>query len=317
MNRRLTAVLAIGALIAAGAAATADAASAATPQRLLHRYQPVTQLDPLEQFVPATVLGFVGDSVLETRPPGGTWSVADPNPTIATLPRAPGIAYRLNQATCSPEGGVSAIPCYSAAEQASGVTPAVYGRIAYRPHRLVLQYWYFYYDDVYSYDYPPDDLFWQAHEGDWESVNVVLDRATRRPLFAGYSQHCMGERRPWSQVERVGRHPVDHVAIGSHANLLDPGDQAVPVACIPPEALQILQASGLPAPVDRSGAGPSYGPGTVSGLIPQVLLPIGRRVTPWAAFSGTWGEDQLFHPPEPIGTVTPRNPPASPRRTAP
>jgi hypothetical protein len=39
-----------------------------------------------------------------------------------------------------------------------------------RPHYIcgpdeILQYWYFSYNDVYSYDYPPDDFIWQAHEG--------------------------------------------------------------------------------------------------------------------------------------------------------
>ena len=109
----------------------------------------------------------------------------------------------------------------------------VYTRVKQAPHKLVLQYWYFYYDDLYSYDYPPDDLFWQAHEGDWEVVSVVLDRDSQRPLVVAYSQHCTGTVRRWSAVGKVGTHPVDHVAIGSHANLLDGGSQAVATSCIP------------------------------------------------------------------------------------
>ena len=161
----------------------------------------------------------------------------------------------MNQAACSPADGTTGVACYNNAEQAGDPRSVVYARVARRPHKTVLEYWYFYYDDFYSYDYPPDDLFWQAHEGDWEVVSVVLDRGTQQPLYAAYSQHCTGERRAWDDVERSGSHPVDHVAIGSHANLFEAGSHPVATQCIPPAALQILAASGLPAPVDRSGAG--------------------------------------------------------------
>ena len=39
----------------------------------------------------------------------------------------------------------------------------------------VLQYWFFYDDDFWSLTYPPGSFAWQAHEGDWEAVTVVLD----------------------------------------------------------------------------------------------------------------------------------------------
>ena len=153
----------------------------------------------------------------------------------------------------------------------------MYGRVARRPHKIVLEYWYFYYDDFYSYDYPPDDLFWQAHEGDWEVVSVVLDRGTQQPLYAAYSQHCTGERRAWDDVERSGNHPVDHVAIGSHANLFEAGSHPVATQCIPPAALQILAANGLPAPVDRSGAGQSFGPASVAGVDATAIRRVGSQ----------------------------------------
>ena len=321
MHRRRVCGLLAAVAVAAWLASTSSA-HAATGQRLLHRYQPVTQLDPLEQFAPSTVNAFVRDSVLEQHTATG-WTTLDSDPQPNSLPHrlAAGCSslsdcYRLNQATCSPADGVSAIGCYTDAEQAGGTTNAVYSRIAYRPHRLILQYWYFYYDDVYSYDYPPDPLFWQAHEGDWEVVNVVLDRATHRPLYAAYSQHCTGERRQWSDVPRMGTHPVDHVAIGSHANLFAQGDHAIATACIPPQALAILSANGLPMPVDRSGDGTLYGPGSLDGVNDQAVDPIGRIVTPWATFPGPWGEDQYFHAPAPIGTVDQGTSPQSPAVTA-
>ena len=309
----------------------AGTAEAATPRQLLHRYQPVTVLDPLEQFAPTEVNGFVDDSVLEIQTAPGVWRVAQANPTLATLPTQPaqscidaGLAdscYRLNQAACSPADGTTGVACYSNAEQAGDPRSVVYGRVARRPHKIVLEYWYFYYDDFYSYDYPPDDLFWQAHEGDWEVVSVVLDRGTQKPLYAAYSQHCTGERRAWDDVERSGNHPVDHVAIGSHANLFEAGSHPVATQCIPPAALQILAASGLPAPVDRSGAGQSFGPASVAGVDPTAIRRVGSNRPAWIRFAGTWGEDQVFHAPPPIGTQvflsSPLSPPFQATWTAP
>lgn len=300
----------------------AGTAEAATPRQLLHRYQPVTVLDPLEQFAPTAVNGFVNDSVLEIQTSPGAWGVAQANPTLATLPTQPaqscmdaglgGDCYRLNQAACSPADGTAGVACYSNAQQAGDPRSAVYARVVRKPHKTVLEYWYFYYDDFYSYDYPPDDLFWQAHEGDWEVVSVVLDRGTQQPLYAAYSQHCTGERRAWDDVERSGTHPVDHVAIGSHANLFEAGSHPVATQCIPPAALQILAANGLPAPVDRSGAGQSFGPASVAGVDPTAIRRVGSRRPAWIRFAGTWGEDQVFHAPPPIGTQVFLTSPISP-----
>ena len=300
----------------------AGTAEAATPRQLLHRYQPVTVLDPLEQFAPTEVNGFVNDSVLEIQTAPGVWSVPQASPTLATLPTQPaqscidaGLAdscYRLNQAACSPADGTTGVACYNNAERAGDPRSVVYARVARRPHKTVLEYWYFYYDDFYSYDYPPDDLFWQAHEGDWEVVSVVLDRGTQKPLYAAYSQHCTGERRAWDDVERSGNHPVDHVAIGSHANLFEAGSHPVATQCIPPAALQILAANGLPAPVDRSGAGRSFGPASVAGVDATAIRRVGSRRPGWFRFSGTWGEDQVFHAPPPIGTQVFLTSPISP-----
>jgi hypothetical protein len=322
MNVRWIRTVLVAACALAYLAVWAGTAEAATPRQLLHRYQPVTVLDPLEQFAPTEVNGFVDDSVLEAQTAAGVWSVAQANPTLATLPTQPaqscvdvglgGDCYRLNQAACSPADGITGVACYSNAEQARDLRSVVYGRVERKPHKTVLEYWYFYYDDFYSYDYPPDDLFWQAHEGDWEVVSVVLDRRTQRPLYAAYSQHCTGERRPWHDVERSGKHPVDHVAIGSHANLFEAGSHPVATQCIPPAALQILAASGLPAPVDRSGAGRSLGPAAVAGVDATVIRRVGSRRPAWIRFAGTWGEDQVFHAPPPIGTQVFLSSPISP-----
>jgi hypothetical protein len=313
-----TAVATLAMLV--GVLAIVAPAQAATPAQLLARYQPVTVLDPLEPFAPTSVNSFVADSALETRSAGGTWTLVDAHPSTATLPTRPSEAciandmlacYRLNQQPCSASDGTAGVACYRAAWLADDPRSVVYGRVAYRPRRIVVQYWYFYYDDLYSYDYPPDDLFWQAHEGDWEAVTVVLRRGTQHPLYAAYSQHCTGVRRPWGKVTRRGTHPVDHVAIGSHANLFDRGSHAVATQCIPPQALAILQAQGLPAPVDRAADGEALGP-SLPGVSPTAIRRVDTWHPRWLRFAGLWGENQVFHAPPPIGTVAAGDAPQSP-----
>ncbi|HET6850251.1 MAG TPA: hypothetical protein VFH74_15435 [Gaiellales bacterium] len=292
---------------------------------LLARFQPVTVVDPLEPFRPTDVNGFVHDATLETQSAPGSWSLVDPHPQLATLPtrdsascQSQGLAmcYRLNQQPCSPTAGpIGDLACYEAGWLTGDRRSTVYGRVAYRPRKIVLQYWYFYYDDVYSYDYPPDDVFWQAHEGDWEAVTIVLRRSTQRPLYAAYSQHCTGIRRPWAGVERRGTHPVDHIAIGSHANLFAAGTQPIATQCVPPQALMILNQLGLPAPVDRSAAGGAQLGPPLPGVMQTAIRRVDRWHTPWIAFDGTWGEDQIFHAPPPVGTVVSGTSPVSPALT--
>ena len=63
---------------------------------LLERYQPVTYLDPAEQFRPASIQSFVSDADLE-RFDAGSWSLADADPEPGDL-LGPGTGtWRLNQ----------------------------------------------------------------------------------------------------------------------------------------------------------------------------------------------------------------------------
>jgi hypothetical protein len=179
----------------------------------------------------------------------------------------------------------------------------------------VLQYWYFSYDDLYSYKYPPDDLFWQAHEGDWEMVSVLVRHG--RAVTAGYSQHCTGERRAWADVPRWNgtSHPVVDVANGSHANLFASGEQPIAPQCIPPEAIALLTQYGLPMPTDHSHpTGVEYGPAGLAGVTPTAIIP-SSAPSRALRFAGTWGEDQVFHAPPPIGTVVRGASPFSPAQT--
>jgi hypothetical protein len=279
-------------------------------RQLLETYQPVTQLDPAEQFRPASVQSFVADADLEQLQ-DGAWSLVDADPEPGELP-APGTGvFRLNQDSCTPTVFLAGLACYSAAAAEGDGASVVYGRVARPPGAIVLQYWYFYHDNTYSYAFPPSNFIWQAHEGDWEVVNVVLSEA-EEPQFVGYSQHCLGRRRAWSTTPLLDTHPIVHVAAGSHANYFSAGTHPIDVQCIPPAAITFLQAAGLPLPADRSfDGGEVAGPIEAGGTFTHVREIEDGHPT-WVSFQGFWGELQYFHGPAPIGTVlsgtSPRGP---------
>jgi hypothetical protein len=198
------ALTAVGALwLATGAARAASFAP-----RLLARYEPVAHFDPHESFMPTRIQSFVADADLERETAPNVWAVVSAHPQPDRLPGPDSGAWRLNQDTCTPNAPIGGLACYAQAyRRGARGGPSVYGRVARADGHIVLQYWFFYYDDVYSYQYPPSDFIWQAHEGDWEVVNVVLS-GHGHPESAGYSQHCSGERRAWSRTPRVrGTHP--------------------------------------------------------------------------------------------------------------
>jgi hypothetical protein len=282
-------------------AAATGSSQAATPEpRLLAMYEPVLHFDPLEQFRPTSVQSFIADSDLERLTAPNTWSVVDPSPEPGDLP-APGTGiWRLNQDSCTPTAALGGLECYAAAWNEGSGGPVVYGHIARDGDHTVLEYWLFYYDDVYSYTYPPSDLLWQAHEGDWEVVNVVLDE-DEQPVSAAYSQHCLGQTRTWPNTPTVAdTHPVVYVALGSHANYFTAGTHPFNLACVPPQALAILGGLGLPPPSDHMSDGPVLGPAGVEG--PATPIHVIGDQTPWVDFDGFWGELQWFHAPV-VGTV--------------
>jgi hypothetical protein len=283
----------------------------------------VTVLDPLEIFAPTTVASFVADANLETQTAPNTWALVTAAPSLADLPATPTPAcvaqalvpcYRLNQRDCSPAGGAAALACFAADWLAPAPRSMVYGRATRAGRATVLQYWYFYYEDLYSYHYPPDDFIWQAHEGDWEAVTILLRAGAAHPRWVGYSQHCTGERRAWADVPRWhgSTHPVAYVAVGSHATEFGTGDHPIAVECIPPQAIQLLRQQGLALPVDHANAGAAFGPPHAAGVTPTGLVRVRRTSPSWMRFAGTWGEYQYFHGPSPINTVPSGSSPPSP-----
>jgi hypothetical protein len=256
---------------------TMSAAAAQRPPTdatLLERYAPVLVLHPAERFAPVPVEGFIADSDVLVRDPARAWV-----PAGVPLEQAPPVS-RLDQRSCRAIDGPAATECYAAAEEAHPAPPTAYGAVFRTPTRIALQYWLFYAANLYSPTVPAG-AFWQAHEGDWEAVTVLLDKQGR-PLLLGISRHCAGVRRDWQRVPKRGAHPVVYVAIGSHANYLGVGTKVHLRRCWPKEALAIYSAYGVPL-VDHVAVGRTERPGIVR---------VTSTAPPWMVFGGTWGEDQ-------------------------
>jgi hypothetical protein len=249
----------------------------------------VLVLEPTELFRPVPVESFLAASDLERRTPDGQWLAV---PAPPALPIGEPGSWRLNVRGCAPDVGLASLPCYAAAVPAP--TSVVYGRVVRSGGRIVLQYWFFYAYNLWSPRFPPDELIWRTHEGDWEHVTVVLSGAAK-PLVAGYSQHCTGKRRAWASVPKWGRtqRPVAYVALGSHGSYFSPGAHRVDLSCWPQAAVLIFRAQRVTAR-DFTGRGVTVRP---------QLVRVDSASPPWMAFSGTWGEQGFFHAPDPIGTV--------------
>jgi hypothetical protein len=256
---------------------------ATSPQGLLARYAPVLVLHPQERLVPVPVDGFIADSDLLARAADGSWQ-----PLAGALGAAPR-GSRLDQRSCRAVDGPGALDCYADAEASHAAAPTVYGAVFRSGKRVALQYWLFYPANIWTPTVTPGSS-WQAHEGDWEAVTVLLD-ASERPFLVGLSRHCSGVRRAWAAAPKRAGHPLVYVALGSHANGFRPGVQAQERRCWPKEALAIFDAY-KESLVDHAASG-------------RVVRPRVLRVTSaapeWMRFPGTWGEDQYV--------AFPNNPP--------
>ena len=124
------------------------------------------------------------------------------------------------------------------------------------------------------------------HEGDWESVSVILD-AHGKPLLAGYSQHAEGQRRAWASVPKVGARPRGFVALGSHANYFTPGAHRFDPRIVEPVLISVIRQKGL-RPVDHTGSGP---------VVRPRLVRVTARTPAWMAFAGACGEDAYLRVP--------------------
>jgi hypothetical protein len=246
---------------------------------LLARHVPVLVLHPDESFEPVPVDGFLADSDL-TRKTASGWEIV-PGP----LPVG-GADLRLDQRSCTTFDGLAATPCYVATEAVHGAAPVVYGAAFRTTDRIDLQYWLWYPYDDFSPVYPAND-FWQAHEGDWEAVSVILDRAGT-PLTVAYSQHVKGRRRAWARAPKQGLLPLVYVALGSHANFPSPGEHPLLPPAVDQATINVMRAYGIAVPADHTAKG---------AVIRPALVRVTSRTPSWMTFAGAWGESGYIHIP--------------------
>ena len=123
-----------------------------------------------------------------------------------------------------------------------------------------MQYWFFYYWDDRA------GLGVQRHEGDWEMVQLRLDRG-ELPDAATFVRHGDAVALGWDQVELAPTggegSPVVYPARGCHASLPRPGSHPAPVL-----------------PDHNDGLGPQVRPR---------LVPIGDDGPGWVLWPGRWG----------------------------
>ena len=283
MRTRLAA-LALGVGLAA-IVATPAAAEELSPEALLAQFQPVVVLSQGELFAPTSVDDFLADASLEQRAADGSFEAAEL--PLAGLP-VHGEGWRLDHRCAAIGGPESTLRCY---DPASRGPSTVYGRYEVIAGTTVLQYWLFYEHNFWSLPALPFGAVWQAHEGDWEVVHVVLDDK-RTPVEAAYSQHCTGERRAWTDVQMAPgtSHPIVYVGRGSHANYFTPGTHPIPLACYPAQAVQFFQLLGIP-PHDVVAPGATVGPDATT------IETVHDQSPRWVRFPGTWGEAQYIAAP--------------------
>lgn len=306
-----TLLVGVAAAVAAAAAGSASGrAQALTPTErhgLLLRFAPVLYFHPDETWAPVDVERFLKVARVERRTTRGSWTR-----TTSTLPTSTAgctftPCYRLNL-PCSLNAGAK---CYEKAAPtlSDWKHPLIYGRVLDVPAgtpmpagvngnaRYLVRYWLFYaFDDWRS----RGDRLWQAHEGDWENIAVALD-ASSNPIFAAYSQHCSGTVRAWSKVARAQTHPIDYVALGSHANYftqtssptqflhcvyrnVDKANLSKARRLVNAFQSQITDRTGTAHRLDPSGAGPTA----------LQLVDVDGALPAWGRFPGRWSEGELL-----------------------
>lgn len=296
-------VAAAGAVAAGSASGRPQAITPADRHELLERYLPILYFHAAEAWAPVEVERFLRLARNERQTARGVWTrTTTPLPT-STVGCTFTPCYRLNL-QCALDGGAR---CYekAAAALSDWKHPAVYGRVLDVPAgtampagisgtaSYLVRYWFFYsFDDWRS----RGDRLWQAHEGDWENITVALD-SHANPIFAAYSQHCSGTVRPWAKVTRAQTHPIDYVALGSHANYFTHTSSPTQfLRCVYKNVdkadrtkARLLVSAVQSGITDRTGTAHAVGRQT-----PLQLVDLDAALPAWGRFPGRWSEGELL-----------------------
>ena len=298
----------LGVVAVGFAAAGARELTPADRHELVERFTPILYFHPDEAWAPGKVERFLRVARVERQATRGAWTrTATPLPTSnvgCTLTPC----YRFNL-PCALKSGAT---CYEKAAPtlSDWKHPVIYGRVLDVPAgtsmpagisgtaRYLVRYWLFYaFDDWHS----RSKRVWQAHEGDWENVAIALD-ADANPIFAAYSQHCSGAVRAWSKVARSQTHPIDYVALGSHANYFTQTSSPTQfLRCVyknvagadRTKARRLVNAtqSGI---TDRTGTAHRLGPTAQQQTALQLIDLDAAPLPSWGRFPGRWSEGELL-----------------------
>jgi len=286
-------------------------------QQLATRFLPVLMLDgtslvngvPValypETFLPEDVSIFMHDGTLKEPAmlPPFAWTVLE-NPTLSAIGRHNSSDYYINlPGEC--DWPIPCLPVVEAMRQRYVEIQSAYSTKAYASviqdfseDAIIVQYWFFYYiNDWVSF-----------HEGDWESIAIVLT-ASEEPEFASYSAHEGGRRREWGDIEKFGDHPVVYVGNGSHASYFSSGTTGITEiagldigafpdfhlgngTCVAPPGVEVMKDNLIrwQLPVE---------------ILPRINSLSTSDPAAWLAFSGKWGgskQGRLERPgPAPLG----------------
>jgi hypothetical protein len=297
------------AVVAAGfAAAGARELTPADRHELLERFTPILYFHPDEAWAPGKVERFLQVARVERQAARGSWTRTATQLPTSNVGCTLTPCYRFNL-PCALKSGAT---CYEkvAPTLSDWKQPVIYGRVLDVPTgtampagisgtaRYLVRYWFFYsFDDWRS----RSKRLWQAHEGDWENIAVALD-ADASPIFAAYSQHCSGTVRAWSKVARSQTHPIDYVALGSHANYFTQTSSPTQfLRCVyknvasadRTKARRLVNAaqSGI---TDRTGTAHRLGP-TAQQQTALQLIDLDATPPPaWGRFPGRWSEGEFL-----------------------
>lgn len=146
------------------------------------------------------------------------------------------------------------------------------------PNRIVLQYWFFY----------PFNKWINHHEGDWEMVQIVLDKETKDPVWLTCAHHHGGTTYDWHEVSVIEetQHPKIFIGKGSHSSWGTNGTHKI--GCFTDETSENGMA------LYPQDVGPSAIKGTEDQR-PYTLNDISSDPN-WAYWLGEWGEKFLGSP---------------------
>jgi hypothetical protein len=229
---------------------------------LLRRFAPTLHFDALERWRPGPVDDYLRHSAVLNA--GDRQVPGTPPAELGMIERANERKARLNPlehgADVDTQKRSNEVLRFYGGDQDLASAGVAYGRVVRAGNAFFLQYWLFYPDNPCVL--PPG-----RHDGDWELVQVRVERAGNdyRPTHLTLAEHGKPVNKSISSAEEI----EVFVAIDSHACYFKEG------------ANPIIPLSDVCEPA-----------GTPSGKPDVVLLPVETTKADWAHWAGRWGLDR-------------------------